>query len=90
MEQGRVHRGLRRCRGRRALALEGGWSRPGDSPWLVAQVSLQGRLRALEAELSFLRRRHRFEERFRLPVGGSREMLGGKVPLALVGLEGAG
>lgn len=109
--------------------------------WLVAQLSWQGRLRALEAELSFLRRtrrvdlprllgdlerlagpaadrlalqalqqrhaslerqhravlealadprRHRFEERFRLPVGGSREMLGGKVPLALVGLEGAG
>ncbi|MEB3156179.1 MAG: hypothetical protein VKO26_01925 [Cyanobacteriota bacterium] len=110
--------------------------------WLVAQLSWQGRLRALDAEVSFLRRtrdvdlarlvrdlerlagpaadrlafqdlqrRHaaltrehkatlealaslrrgrRLEERFRLPVGASREVLGGKVSLTLEGLEGEG
>jgi hypothetical protein len=110
--------------------------------WLVAQLGWQGRLRALEAEVSFLRRtrhvdlarlvsdlerlagpaadrlalrelqrRHaaldrehkvtlealaalrrgrRLEERFRLSVGASREVLGGKVPLVLEGLEGEG
>ena len=110
--------------------------------WLVAQLGWQGRLRALEAEVSFLRRtrqvdlpgllrdlerlagpaadrlalqelrqRHatlernhkvalealaalrrgrRLEERFSLPVGASREVLGGKVPLALEGVENDG
>ncbi|MFM1798768.1 MAG: hypothetical protein RLZZ117_1046 [Cyanobacteriota bacterium] len=110
--------------------------------WLVAQWSWQGRLRALEAEVTFLRRtrnvdlarlvgdlerlagpaadrlaledlqrRHarlerehkatvetlaalrtsrRIEERFRLSVGASREVLGGKVPLVVEGLEGEG
>ncbi len=110
--------------------------------WLVAQLSWQGRLRALEAEVSFLRRtrdvdlarlvrdlerlagpaadrlafqdlqrRHaaltrehkgtlealaslrrsrRLEERFQLAVGASREVLGGKVSLALEGVRGEG
>ncbi|MFN9546383.1 MAG: hypothetical protein ACK6AD_04825 [Cyanobacteriota bacterium] len=133
-----------------AIALAAGGAALVAATWLVAQFSWQGRLRALEAEVSFLRRtrqvdlprllrdlerlagpaadrlalrelerRHaslkrehkaalealaalrrgrRLEERFHLPVGGSREMLGGKVPLvlegvrqdgALVGLAGA-
>lgn len=139
---GRFHRVHRRCRERRTLALAAGGAALVTATWLVAQLSWQGRLRALESELSFLRRTrqvdlprllrdlerlagpaadrlalqelqkrhasleqehraalvtladlrrsHRLEERFRLPVGGSREVLGGKVPLALVGLEGDG
>jgi hypothetical protein len=110
--------------------------------WLVAQLTWQGRLRALEAEVTFLRRtrhvdlprllgdlerlagpaadrlalqelrqRHlslerehrkaledlaalrrarRLEERFTLPVGDTREVLGGKVRLGLEGVESNG
>ena len=127
---------------RRVVALTAGGSALVVTTWLVAQLSWQGRLRALEAEVSFLRRTRqvdlprllsdlerlagpaadrlaflelqkrqsslrqehkaavealaalrrarRLEERFRLPVGASREMLGGKVPLTLEGVEGEG
>jgi len=40
--------------------------------------------------LAALRQSRRLEERFSLPIGGSREVLGGKVPVALEGVEGAG
>lgn len=124
-----------------ALALAGG-SALVTATWLVAQVSWQGRLRTLEAEVSLLRRtrqidvprflndlerlagpaeerlayqdlkqRHtalerehrstlqalealrrsrRLEERFTLSGGTPRELLEGKVPLQLEGVEAGG
>jgi hypothetical protein len=127
---------------RRVVALTAGGAALVATTWLVAQLSWQGRLRALEAEVSFfrrtrqldlprllsdlerlagpaadrlaflelqkrhaslrqehkaamealaaLRRARRLEERFRLPVGAGREVLGGKVPLTLEGVEGEG
>jgi hypothetical protein len=130
-----------RLRGRLALALAGG-SALVAATWLVAQVSWQGRLRTLEAEVSLLRRtrqidvprllndlerlagpaeerlayqdlkqRHtalerehrsthqalealrrsrRLEERFTLSAGTPRELLEGKVPLQLDGVEAGG
>ena len=140
--RGRFRPGVKRSMARRVVALTAGGSALVVTTWLVAQLSWQGRLRALEAEVSFLRRtrqvdlprllsdlerlagpaadrlaflehqkRHaslrqehkaavealaalrrarRLEERFRLPVGASREVLGGKVPLTLEGVEGEG
>ena len=124
-----------------ALALAGG-SALVSATWLVAQLSWQGRLRTLEAELTLLRRtrqidvprllsdlerlagpvqdrlafqtlqqRHsalerehrstlqalealrrsrRLEERFTLSAGTPREVLEGKVPLQLEGVEAGG
>ena len=124
-----------------ALALAGG-SALVAATWLVAQLSWQGRLRTLEAELHWLRRtrqidvprllgdlerlagpvqdrlalqdlreRHsaleqkhrstlqaleslrrsrRLEERFTLSAGTPRELLEGKVPLLLEGVEAGG
>ena len=124
------------------VALAAGGAALVATTWLVAQLGWQGRLRALEAEVSFLRRtrqvdlprlltdlerlagpaadrlalqelrqRHaalerkhkvalealaslrrsrRLEERFSLVVGASREVLGGKVPLTLEGVEDDG
>jgi hypothetical protein len=131
-----------RRRLRWAVALSAGAAALVAATWLVAQLSWQGRLRALEAEVSFLRRtRHldlprllsdlerlagpatdrlafqdlqrqharleqehkatlealaalrrerRLEERFRLAVGDSRDLLGGRVPLVLEGVGGDG
>ena len=124
------------------VALAAGGAALVATTWLVAQLGWQGRLRTLEAEVSFLRRtrqvdlprlltdlerlagpaadrlalqelrqRHaalerkhkvalealaslrrsrRLEERFSLVVGASREVLGGKVPLTLEGVEDDG
>lgn len=124
------------------MALTAGGAALVAATWLVAQLSWQARLRALEAEVSFLRgtrqvdlprllrdlerlagpaadrlafqaleQRHaklerehkaalaaldalrrgrRLEERFRLPVGATRDVLGGKVPVTLEGVESAG
>lgn len=124
------------------VALAAGGAALVATTWLVAQLSWQGRLRAMEAEVSFLRRtrqvdlprllrdlerlagpaadrlalqelkqRHatlerehkvalealaalrrsrRLEERFSLAAGASRQVLGGKVPLAVEGLKDEG
>lgn len=125
-----------------ALALAAGGSLLVAGTWLVAQLSWQGRLRALESEVRFyrstrnldvprllndlqrlagpaadrlalqelkqrhatlerehthtlqdlaaLRRSRRLEERFPLTAGNSRELLEGKVPLVLEGVEAGG
>ncbi|MEB3317350.1 MAG: hypothetical protein VKO39_04340 [Cyanobacteriota bacterium] len=54
------------------------------------QAMLEREHKAALAALDALRRGRRLEERFRLPVGGTRAVLGGKVPVSLEGVEGAG
>lgn len=125
-----------------AMGLAAGGSALVAGTWLVAQLSWQGRLRALEAEVTFLRstrqvdvprllvdlqrlagpaadrlaledlkqryatlqgehkrtvedlvalrQSRRLEERFTLNAGSPKELLEGKVPLALEGVEAGG